>query len=122
MAAAIHAGAQVIVTRNLRDFPGDALGPLGIEAQHPDAFLTGLHEAHREALGRIVTGIARAWGSDATALDVLDRLTVDAPRTAQDWCARRPETPPHRRERSTGRVLARHGLGRCGVSCVRSSR
>lgn len=82
LAAAIHAGAQVIVTRNLRDFPGDALDPWGIQAQHPDAFLTGLHEAHPEALGRIVTGIARAWRGDATAPDVLDRLAVDAPHTA----------------------------------------
>lgn len=46
LAAAIHARAQVIVTRNLRDFPGDTLGPWDIEAQHPDIFLAGLHKAH----------------------------------------------------------------------------
>ncbi|MGP5709714.1 PIN domain-containing protein [Brachybacterium alimentarium] len=82
LAAAIHAGAQVIVTRNLRDFPAHALSPWGIEAQHPDAFLTGLRAAHPDVLGGIVTVIARAWGGDATAVDVLDRLAVDAPRTA----------------------------------------
>lgn len=82
LAAAIHAGAQVIVTRNLRDFPGDVLGRWGIEAQHPDAFLTGLHEAYPEMLRGIVTAIARAWGGNATASDVLDRLAVDAPHTA----------------------------------------
>ncbi|MFT3861144.1 hypothetical protein [Micropruina sp.] len=82
VAAAIHAGAQVIVTRNLRDFPSDALGPWGIEAQHPDAFLAGLHEAHPDTLGRITTGIARAWGRNTVASDVLDRLAVDTPHTA----------------------------------------
>ena len=82
LTAAIHAGAQAIATRNLRDFPGNALHPWGIEAQHPDAFLTRLHESHPDTLGRIMTNIAQAWGGDATALDVLDRLAVDAPRTA----------------------------------------
>ncbi|WP_232548905.1 PIN domain-containing protein [Propioniciclava soli] len=82
LAAAIHAGGQVIVTRNLRDFPAHALSPWGIEAQHPDAFLTGLRAAHPDVLDGIVTAIARAWGGDATAVDVLDRLAVDAPRTA----------------------------------------
>jgi predicted nucleic acid-binding protein len=42
LAAAIRAGAQVIVTFNLTDFPGAVLQPLGIEAQHPDDFVTYL--------------------------------------------------------------------------------
>lgn len=42
LAAAIHAGAGVIVTANLADFPSDALRPHGIEAQHPDNFILGL--------------------------------------------------------------------------------
>lgn len=37
LAAAIHAEAQVIVTRNLRDFPADRLSTWGVEAQHPTA-------------------------------------------------------------------------------------
>lgn len=82
LAAAIHARAQVIVTRNLRDFPGDTLFPWGIEAQHPDTFLAGLHKAHPHTLGKIVIAIAHAWGGDATPPDVLDRLAVDAPQTA----------------------------------------
>lgn len=40
LAAAIHCGADVIVTFNLKDFPDDVLQPYGIRAQHPDAFLT----------------------------------------------------------------------------------
>jgi predicted nucleic acid-binding protein len=39
LAAAIVARADVIVTRNLRDFPADALVPYNIEAQHPDEFV-----------------------------------------------------------------------------------
>jgi hypothetical protein len=37
-AAAIHAGAQVIVTFNLSDFPSDARAAHGIEGRHPDDF------------------------------------------------------------------------------------
>jgi len=39
LAAAIAARADVIVTKNLKDFPPAALEPHGIEAQHPDTFL-----------------------------------------------------------------------------------
>ena len=39
LAAAIRAGAQAIVTTNLRDFPAEALGPYHIEAKHPDDFV-----------------------------------------------------------------------------------
>lgn len=40
LAAAIRCGADTIVTFNLKDFPEDAHRPYGIEAQHPDEFLT----------------------------------------------------------------------------------
>lgn len=39
LAAAIKAGAQVIVTSNLKDFPSDVLGAWNIEARSPDDFL-----------------------------------------------------------------------------------
>ena len=42
LAAAIRAGADVIVTFNLTDFPPEALRPLGIEAEHPDEFVMQL--------------------------------------------------------------------------------
>ncbi len=42
LAAAIHCGAGVIVTANLRDFPADVLATQGIEALHPDSFIRGL--------------------------------------------------------------------------------
>ncbi len=42
LAAALRAGAQVIVTCNLADFPEETLGRFNIEASHPDDFLLGL--------------------------------------------------------------------------------
>ncbi len=42
LAAAIQAGAEIIATFNLSDFPPDALGPHGIQAQHPDQFICAL--------------------------------------------------------------------------------
>jgi hypothetical protein len=42
LAAAIRAGAGVIVTYNLTDFPAETLARFEVEAQHPDDFLIGL--------------------------------------------------------------------------------
>lgn len=44
LAGAIHGGASVIVTANLRDFPASTLAPHGIEALHPDVFVRSLIE------------------------------------------------------------------------------
>jgi len=42
VAVALEAKASLIVTFNLKDFPGRVLSPLGIRALHPDAFLESL--------------------------------------------------------------------------------
>jgi PIN domain-containing protein len=39
LAAAIHCGADVIVTSNLNDLPPEVLAERDIEAQHPDEFI-----------------------------------------------------------------------------------
>jgi hypothetical protein len=39
LASAIVGRCDVIVTQNLKDFPATALGPYGIDVQHPDEFL-----------------------------------------------------------------------------------
>jgi hypothetical protein len=48
VAAALHCGAQFIVTANLRDFPESVLAPLGLVAEHPDAFLSRVLSESRE--------------------------------------------------------------------------
>jgi hypothetical protein len=48
LAAAIHTGADLIVTFNLRDFPSSALAPHAIAAIHPDEFLLTLLDADAE--------------------------------------------------------------------------
>lgn len=45
LAAAIRSGAEVIVTYNLTDFPGEMLARLDIKALHPDDFVVGLLDA-----------------------------------------------------------------------------
>ena len=48
LAAAIIGRCDMIVTRNLRDFPDASVAPYGIEVRHPDEFLSDrLHLAPR---------------------------------------------------------------------------
>ena len=56
LAAAIEGGADLIVTRNLRDFPVDYLAPYSLTAQHPDAFIAELVDADPEAALAAVRG------------------------------------------------------------------
>lgn len=50
LAAAIKAGASVIVTYNEKDFPAEVLDPYGIEAQHPDDFLVYQFDLYKAAV------------------------------------------------------------------------
>jgi hypothetical protein len=56
LAAAIRAGANVIVTCNLSDFPQKTLAQFDIEAQHPDDFLLCLLDL---APGAVCSAIKR---------------------------------------------------------------
>lgn len=108
LAAAIHAGAEVIVTRNLRDFPAEHLSAWEVQAQHPDDFLAGPHQDHPDALSGIVTAIARTWGDGATPSDVLDRPAVDTPqRRPRARCTQGPRIDTFRQ----GHYL--HRMRRC---------
>jgi predicted nucleic acid-binding protein len=59
LAAAIHCGAQEIVTFNLRDFPEVVLQPYGIRAVHPDVFLGHLLDLNPEAVCEAIRKIRR---------------------------------------------------------------
>jgi predicted nucleic acid-binding protein len=48
LAAAIHAGAKILVTFNLADFPADRLSGHAIAVLHPDEFLSQLFDAAPE--------------------------------------------------------------------------
>ncbi len=60
LAAAIRAGAGVIVTRNLSDFPGEVLARYDIEALHPDDFLVVLLD---HAPGTVCAAVKRQRAS-----------------------------------------------------------
>lgn len=75
VATALDAGASVIVTFNLRDFPATVLAPLGLAAVHPDSFASELLDADPES----VVAVVRAQAADLrnpprTVGDVLDAL------------------------------------------------
>ena len=56
LAVAIRAGAAVIVTFNLKDFPAETLARFDIEAQHPDDFLVSLLD---QAPGMVCAAVKR---------------------------------------------------------------
>ncbi len=64
LAGAVAAGAGVLLTFNLRDFPARRLAALGIAARHPDGFLWELLSAAPEAMGGVVRAAAAAAGAE----------------------------------------------------------
>lgn len=73
LAAAIVGRCDVIVTQNLKDFPNDAIKPFGIEAQHPDDFLSNQ--------------LALAPGLFCSALRKVRARLQNPPYTAEDYLA-----------------------------------
>lgn len=59
LAAAIHCGAQEIITFNERDFPDTVLRPYGIRAVHPDVFVEHLLDLNSEAVCEAIRRIRR---------------------------------------------------------------
>jgi hypothetical protein len=80
LAAAVRAGAALIVTANVRDFPAAALEPFGVEAVHPDDFLLDQLDLDQdrvlESLERLV---ARNTRTPQTVPELLDILTPLVP-------------------------------------------
>lgn len=76
LAAAIKAGAQVIVTENIKDFPEAKLKPWNLEAQHADDFMLGLIDLNRQEVYATVQRVADSWSrrQPTTVDDVLDSL------------------------------------------------
>ncbi len=86
LAAAIHAGAAVIVTYNLRDFPSSQLAKFGIEAWHPDEFVEFLFNGEIDAALDAIRDLrARLRRPPKTQSEYIDMLTnkLGMPRTSQ---------------------------------------
>lgn len=75
LAAAIRAGAQTIVTFNLKDFPEDKLAPYNVEAKHPDEFVLDAIDLAPGAVATVVSNQAAALKNPRrTVADLLDTL------------------------------------------------
>lgn len=77
LAAAVHVGARVIVTYNIKDFPASSLAPYSIAAQGPSAFLKSLYDM--APLRAMQTLEAQAADINQTMTYLLSRLRVNAP-------------------------------------------
>ncbi len=78
LAAAIKAGAQVIVTRNLRDFPASDLAQWEIEAKSPDAFVMDQMGINVQAVAASVRQIADSRTHPPESVeDILSQLERD---------------------------------------------
>lgn len=80
LAAAIAAGAGVICTLNLRDFPARALAPHGVTARSPDDLLMALWLAARasveQAVAEVQAETARLSGRDQPLRPLLKRASL----------------------------------------------
>jgi PIN domain len=75
LAAAICAGAQSVVTFNLKDFPDESLGTYGVEAKHPDEFVLDLIDLVPGAIVNVVTLQAQSLKNPTRTLpELLDTL------------------------------------------------
>jgi len=88
VAAAIAANAPIIVTFNLSDFPSSALAGHGIQAQHPDTFLSQLFDQEPalfvEAIRDLLAGLKHPPRTLAQQLDILRAQGLQ--QTALTYC------------------------------------
>ena len=75
LAAAIHGGAETIVTANLGDFPSAVLERVGIKAQGPDGFVRYLIDVDANLVARVIREqAADLLDPPRSAYDVVDAL------------------------------------------------
>jgi hypothetical protein len=84
VAAAIRAGAQVIVTSNVKDFPNSVLAPLGLEAMSADQFVLDIVDLEPDTVIDVLEAQAAELAKPRkTVPELLDRLEGNAlPRAA----------------------------------------
>ncbi len=75
VAAAIHGGASLIVTYNLKDFPAAQLARYHRAAQHPDDFIADLLDLHAARVCEAAAGQRRSLKNPPKSVDeYLDTL------------------------------------------------
>ena len=90
LAAAIHGGASVIVTANLKDFPRIRLQKYGIKALKPDDFIMDLIEVAPQAvLEAIRMQRANMKNPPATVPEFLGTLEKQGLRRVVAWLRQR---------------------------------
>lgn len=89
LAAAIAAGADILLTFNLRDFPARSLAAHGLAARHPDGFLWELFSGAPEVLDAAIREAAPGDPEAPAAPDDTRRALKRAqlPRLAKAWRA-----------------------------------
>jgi predicted nucleic acid-binding protein len=84
IAAAVSAGAQVIVTKNLKDFPSDVLALHFLEAQDPDTFVLGLIDLNPAEVLAVLHGMSgRRKTAPRTIPELLNALERDLPNSVE---------------------------------------
>ncbi|ROQ17237.1 MULTISPECIES: PIN domain-containing protein [unclassified Curtobacterium] len=86
LAAAVRAGADVLVTFNLRDFPPASLAVLDVETVHPDDFLLDQLDLFPGVVTRVLRELAEDYVDPPQSVeDILDTLRrAGVPRFAID--------------------------------------
>jgi predicted nucleic acid-binding protein len=75
LAAAVRANAEVLVTFNLKDFPGSSLEPFEIEAVHPDEFLLDQLDLYPGLVTRTLKHLIELYDNPPLSMDeLLQRL------------------------------------------------
>ena len=81
LAAAVASGSQIIVTKNLKDFPAHLLQPFDIEAQSPDDFLVNQFYLDPKFIIEILENQANALRKPPKTLrELLETLNQHAPK------------------------------------------
>lgn len=79
-AAAVHAGAEVVVTANLQHFPAQPLSAFDLQPRHPDEFLLDQLDLYPDLVVRCVEDLSDAYENPPmTVHQILDRLALDVP-------------------------------------------
>ena len=91
-AAAVHSGASLIVTFNLKDFPAEQLSHHNLAAQHPDNFIADLLNLYPEVVLESVKNHRRSLKNPSKSVDdYLDTLLAQglnqSVATLRSWSA-----------------------------------